>query len=441
MSLLALLWAPNAVLGFDALSHVVWGRDLAAGHLPVYDPATAPTPHPLQLLLAALVAPLGPAAPDAFRLVHLAALGAVAAALVVLGRRLAGPAAGVLAAVLLVGQPFVLDLAHRGQADLPALALVLWAAVLEQRRRGLPVLGLLALAGLLRPEAWLLSLLYACRSGSARRWTATLAVAGPVLWALADLVVTGNPLWSFTQTHDLTERLSRRTGLSQAWPVAAGDVHFVLGLVPAVAGVGGLAVALWRLPRRAAPTVALLVLGALGFTVLAAARLSLQPRYLLLAMAALALLAALVALGWTSVPALSGRRWRALGLACLVALAAGQLARAGRLEAGRIALAADDRSVYGVLADPRFRAAYARCGQVAVGTAYLIPHVALALGLDQREVHLAPHAGVYLGPSPTGATSIGGGLPGVLRDSDNLPAPAAADVVLTTPNWVVLATC
>ena len=42
--------------------------------------------------------------------------------------------------------------------DVPFLALVLAAATLEaaRPRRGLPVLALLAVAGLLRPEAWLL---------------------------------------------------------------------------------------------------------------------------------------------------------------------------------------------------------------------------------------------------------------------------------------------
>ena len=42
------------------------------------------------------------------------------------------------------------------------MAIVVWAAVLEaaRPRRGVPVLMLLALAGMLRPEAWVLSGLY-----------------------------------------------------------------------------------------------------------------------------------------------------------------------------------------------------------------------------------------------------------------------------------------
>ena len=46
--------------------------------------------------------------------------------------------------------------------DVPFLALVLAAAAMEARRprRGWPVLAALAVAGLLRPEAWLLGLAY-----------------------------------------------------------------------------------------------------------------------------------------------------------------------------------------------------------------------------------------------------------------------------------------
>ena len=50
-----------------------------------------------------------------------------------------------------------------GYQDLPFAALVVGAVLLEAQRpppRGSPVLVLLALAGLLRPEAWVLSGLY-----------------------------------------------------------------------------------------------------------------------------------------------------------------------------------------------------------------------------------------------------------------------------------------
>src|SRR5204863_260671 len=71
-----------------------------------------------------------------------------------------GPA---VAAAAFTGSSFALLLyAVRAYVDVPFLALVLWAGALEaaRPRRGPLVMGLLALAGLLRPEAWVLAGLY-----------------------------------------------------------------------------------------------------------------------------------------------------------------------------------------------------------------------------------------------------------------------------------------
>ena len=106
----------------------------------------------------------------------------------------------------------IVELAHGGGADVPALALVAWAGALAlaRPRRDTGVLVLLALAGLLRPEAWLLSLAYAAWVRTPR--ALALALAAPALWALADLAVTGDPFWSVTHTHEGTEALDRETG-------------------------------------------------------------------------------------------------------------------------------------------------------------------------------------------------------------------------------------
>ena len=84
--------------------------------------------------------------------------------------------------------------------DLPFLALVVWAAVLEAQRarRGTPVLVLLAAAGLLRPEAWLLAAGYALwvlprQHPRQRLITLALAAGAPLIWATADLLLHGRP--------------------------------------------------------------------------------------------------------------------------------------------------------------------------------------------------------------------------------------------------------
>ena len=113
----------------------------------------------------------------------LLAAGALGAGVCRIGWRLAGPVAGIAAAAVLLLSPPVVELVHEGGADLPALALVAWAAVVElERPRRAPalVLALLALAGLLRPEAWLLSLAYLAwlrRAAGAR--LVALALAAP----------------------------------------------------------------------------------------------------------------------------------------------------------------------------------------------------------------------------------------------------------------------
>ena len=73
---------------------------------------------------------------------------------------------------------------------------------------------LLALAGLLRPEAWLLGLAWLAYAGRGQpraqvlRWAA-LSLAAPLIWALWDLAVTGDPLWSLHGTRELAEQLER----------------------------------------------------------------------------------------------------------------------------------------------------------------------------------------------------------------------------------------
>src|SRR5436190_926550 len=82
-----------------------------------------------------------------------------------------------------------------GYVDLPTAAFVVWAAVLEARqpKRGAPVLILLTLAGLLRPEAWLYAGAYWVWLGAPLRLIG-LAAAGPLIWLASDLAITGDAL-------------------------------------------------------------------------------------------------------------------------------------------------------------------------------------------------------------------------------------------------------
>jgi hypothetical protein len=77
-ALTALLWlvVGRALVNYDTLYALVWGRDLGHGHLPDYDVLLAPTPHPLQTLAAALLTPLSSAGSPIHGEAALTAVGA-----------------------------------------------------------------------------------------------------------------------------------------------------------------------------------------------------------------------------------------------------------------------------------------------------------------------------------------------------------------------------
>ena len=110
--------------------------------------------------LGALLAPLGPRAAEHITVaLGFLALSACGWAVYRLGALWFNRLTGALAAAVLLTRVPILSYGVRAYVDLPYLLLVLCALILETRRprAGAPVLALLALAGLLRPEAWVFS--------------------------------------------------------------------------------------------------------------------------------------------------------------------------------------------------------------------------------------------------------------------------------------------
>ncbi len=95
------------------------------------------------------------------------------------GTRSLQPVVGAFAALLLASRLDFAFLAARGYIDTAFLAFVIWAAVLEVQRprRGLAPLILLSLAGLLRPEAWLLAGIYWLWCFGAATWRQSITWA------------------------------------------------------------------------------------------------------------------------------------------------------------------------------------------------------------------------------------------------------------------------
>ena len=112
-----------------------------------------------------------------------------------LGAELFSPAVGVVTALVVLTRPALERDALIGYQDTAFAVLIVWAVLLEARqaRRGVPVLVLLALAGLMRPEAWALAglyTLYLWRGASGRE---RLTYAG--LTALAPGAVGARATW------------------------------------------------------------------------------------------------------------------------------------------------------------------------------------------------------------------------------------------------------
>src|SRR4051794_24303152 len=188
---------------YDSYYSLLWGRELLHGHLPIFETYRAPTPHPLAIGIGALLSPLGHEAERVWIFLCVASFVLLVVGVYRLSREAFSPLIGFIAAALLISRFDFAFYAARGYIDIGYMAVVVWAAVLEQRtpRRGTAVLLLLAVAGLLRPEAWVMAGLYWLWVSWRASWGdrvkfAALAAIGPVLWAGTDLIVTGDPTYS-----------------------------------------------------------------------------------------------------------------------------------------------------------------------------------------------------------------------------------------------------
>ena len=138
------------------------GRDLLHLHLPDFRVYRGPTEHPLAIAFGMLCSIFGQGGARLMVLGSIASFVALVAGIYRLGRLCFGPVVGLVAALLVLSRFFVENLAAQGYLDISYVALIVWAIVLEveRPRRGAPVLLTLAAAGLLRPDAWVLSGVY-----------------------------------------------------------------------------------------------------------------------------------------------------------------------------------------------------------------------------------------------------------------------------------------
>ena len=308
-------------LNYDARYALLWAQDLANGHAPEYEADFAPTPRPLQTALGLLALPFGAASDDVLVFATLLAFGALVYLAFALGKELFSPWVGVVAALVVLTRPAMERDALLAYQDVPFAALVIGAVLAEARRpkRGTAVLVLLAVAGLLRPEAWVLSGLYLLwiwrdSDNAGRAAAVALAAAAPLIWAAGDWTVTGDPLHSLHGTADLAIANERRRSVTDVPYWTAQYFGYALR-EPLVLGVPIGLVFAWFHARRQSYLPLAVVAAMVGvFAIGPIFGLPLIRRYIATPAVLLTLFYGLAVAGWLMLPRGRARTgWMAVG--------------------------------------------------------------------------------------------------------------------------------
>jgi hypothetical protein len=452
-----LLLFPYGFPNYDTIYALVWGRELAHLESPDYGAALPPTPHPLTDLMGLIATPLGDGAITLTMIVAYLSLGLIGFFVYRLGAIwFDRPIGAVAAAIVLTRAPFLSN-GLRAYIDLPYIALCLAALLIEAKRprAGWPVLALLALAGLLRPEAWLFAVVYLIflsfddqrRFVRPRSALVLLALAGPISWALFDWITAGSPTYSWTGTKETVETLERQTGpvdLVLYGPRRLGEVLQWPGMVGAL---GGVALGLAFLRRRSVLGVAAAALALGAFALLACAGLAILPRYTMLAASILAIFAAVGLLGWRLLE--PGHPWRrrwqvfaALVLAMFLVWLPNQWDLDSKVDTDLTNQARIEDDLTDLVDAGAFEPF---CGKVAVPNHRAVPR--LAFGLDVKPTQIvsaseegAPGHGYFVAPANEEVIHNF-----ILDPNDptdpSFPPPQGFERVASNDSWVVYRRC
>jgi hypothetical protein len=428
VSALLLLIFPVGFPNYDTIYALVWGRELAHGVSPDYGAALPPTPHPLADLLGLVTTPIGDGAITVTMIVAYVSLALCGYLVYRLGTIWFDRWIGAVAAAIVLTRAPYLSNGLRAYVDLPYIALCLGALTIEAKRprAGWPVLALLALAGLLRPEAWGFSIAYWVwlvfdfRWPTGRKrpfmdrnrpigemvWLGALALAAPIAWVLFDAITTGEPLYSLTGTQATVETLDRRTGAVDVvlyGPRALGEVLQWPGMVGAF---GGVVFGFLYLRRRSALGIAAALLALLGFAFLGAAGLAIIARYTMLAAAILAIFVAVALLGWRLLePGHPARRPWQLFAAVVALMFVLWLPNQWDLDSRVNTDLTDQGRIENDLTDLVDAGAFEPlCGKIAVPNHRAVPRLAFGLEIKPTEIISAseegiPRRGYYVAPA------------------------------------------
>jgi len=413
---------------YDSFYALLWGRDLLHLHLPDFRVYRGPTEHPLAIAFGMVCSIFGQGGARLMVFGSIVSFVAVVAGIYRLGRLCFGPVVGLLAGLLVLSRFFDENLAAQGYLDISYVALIVWATALEVQRprRGAPVFLTLAAAGLLRPDAWVLSGVYWLwcswprrvesrvvegrvvegragenragenrarvnragenRAGVGDRTRLTnrgrlqylaMAAIAPLVWVGVDTVVTGNPLYSLHSTAGLAQELGRTQGISSVL-ASVGTYSVRIDKLPVVlGGLAGVPLAVWLAPRRVLIPLAVLVLLVLVFVAEGAVGASVVDRYLMGSAAVLLVFCAVSIGGWAMLERGSKLRrvWMVVA-AALVLYGAASVASTLSLTSLRTTLAYHEDFHKGLavaLANPAVKAQLKRCPLLSLPNNKLIP--------------------------------------------------------------------
>jgi hypothetical protein len=419
VSAVLLIVFPIAYPNYDTIYALVWGRELAHGVSPDYGAALPPTPHPLMDFVGLITSPFGEAPITVTMILAYVSLGLIAYFVYRLGTVWFDRWIGILAAIIVLTRAPFLSNGLIAYIDVPYIAICLGALYIEARkpRAGWPVLALLVLAGLLRPEAWGFAIAYWLwlafdlrrgpgglwgwriewrreRGTAELAWLALLALAAPIIWVFFDAVTTGDPLYSLTGTQETVESLKRQTGpvdLVLYGPRVLGEVLQWPGMI---GGFGGLLLGICLLPRRAALGFAAVVLALLAFAALAAAGLAILARYTMLAGAILSIFFALALLGWRLLDRDDPwrRRWQIFA-GIVLAMVLIWLPNQWNLDRQVHTDLVNQGKIEGDLSDLADQGAFAPdCGPIAVPNHRAVPRLAFGLDVKPTDIVSASEA-------------------------------------------------
>lgn len=393
---------------YDTYYALIWGNEMAHFHLPDYAVFKTPTPHPLFNVYTALLSPLGSAAIRVLTVFSLAMYVGLLYGVYRLVKQQVGTLVGFVTVLVLLTRTDLMAFAFRSMLDIPFLLMIVWAAVLEVQkpRRGLSPLVLLALAGLLRPEAWLMAGLYWLwlafgwvRPGAelpgkrpsigALIGYGFLVISAPVIWLTWDAIVTGDALYSIHSTSEVAKEVNRQKSLPQAILALPGFVGGSEQWVNAISGIAGFALAYWAYRRHMLMLAVLGVVGVITYLLIAVAGLSVIPRYLVVPSLVMCFGVAFSLVGWERLAGTPRKIgvWLAVAtLLLMVVRAPAYLDELRGLNTSTDQISVSYSRVIDILNKPKVAAEIKRCMPINAFTHESVPIIRYELRASKQDV-------------------------------------------------------